>query len=136
MLSSLQSPSVIFQSFNFTEAFNGWSQRSFSVNVTLPLKVCGLFSNNLLILISNIIPQWKKNRLYMISIPSDHEIFFHLVLHPWMCSSVSCFIVYGNWIEFVSCYCVKVLQILIMLSWFIVLFRSTISFYFSVYSFY
>ena len=32
--------------------------------------------------------------------------------------------------------CVKIVQILIMLNWFIVFFRSTISFYLSVYSFY
>ena len=42
----------------------------------------------------------------------------------------------GTWIEFVSCCCVKILYILIMLNLFTVLFRSTISFYFSVYSFY
>ena len=64
------------------------------------------------------------------------SLFLCLVLHPWICSSVSWFKYMGTWIEFVSCCCVKILYILIMLNWFTVLFRSTISFYFSVYSFY
>ena len=39
-------------------------------------------------------------------------------------------------IEFVSYYCVKIVQILIMWDWFTMLFRSSMSFYFSEYSFY
>ena len=42
----------------------------------------------------------------------------------------------GIWIEFVSCCCVKIVEILIMLNCFIVLSRSTISFYFFAYSLY
>ena len=45
----------------------------------------------LLILISNIIPQWQENRLCMIL---DHEFLSFLYL--WICSNVSQFIVYGN----------------------------------------
>ena len=43
---SLQSPSVFFQSFSFIEAFFQWlSLSSPLVNVTLHLKISGLFSN-------------------------------------------------------------------------------------------
>ena len=45
----------------------------------------------LLILISNNFTLMKS----MISIPLDHEIL-HFVLCPWICSSVSWFIVYGS----------------------------------------
>ena len=34
----------------------------------------------------------------------------------------------GTWIEFVSCCCLKIIRILIMLNWFIVLFRPIISY--------
>ena len=40
----------------------------------------------------------------------------------------------GTWIEFASSCCVKAVEVLIMLNWLTVVFRPTISFYFSVYS--
>ena len=44
-----------------------------------------------------------------------------------------CLLIYSLWeLEFVSYCCVKIVYILIILNWFMVLFRSTISFYFSV----
>ena len=60
----------------------------------------------------------------------------NLVLCPWICSSISWFIVYGN----VNRICTLLLCEnhinLITLNWFIILFRSTAVFCFSVYSFY
>ena len=40
----------------------------------------------LLILISNIIPQWSENRLCMISVPLDREFLFPFVICPWIWS--------------------------------------------------
>ena len=52
---------------------------------------------HLSILVSNIIPQWWENRFCVISIPLDNEVFAaRFILCPWICSSVSWFIVYGN----------------------------------------
>ena len=50
---------------------------------------------------------------------------FYIPGYVPMCSSLQSM---GTWVEFVSCCCVKIVQILIMLNWLIVLFRSPISF--------
>ena len=47
----------------------------------------------LFIFIFNIIPQWQENRLCMISILLDYEIFAPCT---WICCSVSWLIVYGS----------------------------------------
>ena len=125
--------SVFFSVFQLYWGFQWLSLRSLLVNVTLPLKNMWIIFKYLLILISNIIPQWWENRLCMISIPLNNE-----VCASWFISldMFQCLLIYSLWeLEFVSYCCVKIVYILIILNWFMVLFRSTISFSFSVYTF-
>ena len=125
--------SVFFSVFQLYWGFQWLSLRSLLVNVTLPLKNMWIIFKYLLILISNIIPQWWENRLCMISIPLNNEVCV-----SWFISldMFQCLLIYSLWeLEFVSYCCVKIVYILIILNWFMVLFRSTISFSFSVYTF-
>ena len=48
----------------------------------------------ILILISNIIPQWKENRLCIISVPLDHKIFASCFMSLDM---FQCLLVYSLW---------------------------------------
>ena len=70
----------------------------------------------------------------MISIPLDHEAFVPCFTSLGM---FQCLPVYSLWeLEWTrTCCCVKTVLILTMLNWFMVIFRSTIS-YFFVYPFY
>ena len=57
--------------------------------------------------------------------PWNFCTLFHVPGYVPMCCSLQSM---GTWVEFVSYCCVKIVQILIMLNWLIVLFRSPISF--------
>ena len=134
MLSSLQSPSVFF-SFLTLLRLSMAKSKFFFGKCHIELENIWVTFKYLLILISKISPQWWENRLYDFNAFILTMKFLHLVLCSWICSSVSWFTVYRN----LNRICIVVLcenhLSLIMLSWFIVLIRSTISFLL-VYPFY
>ena len=128
MISSLPLSSVFF-SF-LTLRLSMAKSKILLGNCHIVLENIWVIFKYLLILISNIIPQWWEQTV--ISIPLDHEIFASCCMSLDM---FQCLLVYSLWkLEFVSCYCVKIVSILIMLNWFIVLFSSAIFFYVSIYS--
>ena len=95
-----------------------------------------IFFKFLVILISNIIPQWSENRYsydFNTIRPWNFCTLFNVPGYVPMSPGLQCM---GTWIEFVSCYCVKIVYIFTMLNWFMVLSRSIIAFYSSIYAFY
>ena len=124
MLSSLQSPSVFF-SFLTLLRLSMAKSKFFFGKCHIELENIWVTFKYLLILISKISPQWWENRLYDFNAFILTMKFLHLVLCSWICSSVSWFTVYRNLNRIYILLLCEMVEILIMLNWFIVLFGST-----------
>ena len=124
MLSSLQSPSVFFSFLTLLRLSMAKSKFSFG-KCHIELENIWVTFKYLLILISKISPQWWENRLYDFNAFILTMKFLHLVLCSWICSSVSWFKVYRNLNRIYILLLCEMVDILIMLNWFIVLFGST-----------